>query len=186
MSVENGSLSIVFTKEKSDLPGLTKLIAERLSSLEKTGLYWKDEVCEWSFLEGWDAERFELSSQLVTYDSIDCVKAFVKEIIATFPELGFGGSLYHDWVSSESSPTQITFMHKKDTRTLLWQSKWWSPDALMDALDSECEPDRWSGNIEDLPATQINHWIWDAKTNKSKKLTTDADLNYYAEFLMQR
>lgn len=33
MSVENGSLSIVFTKEKSDLPGLTKLIAERLLSL---------------------------------------------------------------------------------------------------------------------------------------------------------
>lgn len=186
MSAENGNLTIAFTKEEQNPSILSKFIVEKLSSLESSEQYLKDKVCEWSFLEGWVAGDCELSSQLVTYDSIDCVKAFSKEIISLFPELGFGGTLYHDWVSSESSPTQITFMHEKGSKTLLWHSKWWSPDVLMEALDSEGEPGGWSGIIDDLPATKIDHWIWDAETEKLKKLTADADVNYYAEFLKQR
>ena len=186
MAAENGSVTIAFTKQENTSSALSRFIAEKLSSLEISGQYLPDEVCEWSFLEGWNAGRFDLTSQLVTYDSIDCVKAFCKEIVTTFPDLGFGGSLYHDWVSSESSPTQITFMHEKGSKTLLWQSMWWDSDTIMEALDSEGEPGGWSGIIDDLPATKIDHWIWDAETEKLKKLTADADVNYYAEFLKQR
>lgn len=186
MSVESGNLTIAFTKKEQYPSILSKFIVEKLLSLEASGQYLKDEVCEWSFLEGWDAGDCELSSQLVTYDSIDCVKTFCKEIISLFPELGFGGTLYHDWVSSESAPTQITFMHGKGSKTLLWQSMWWDSDTIMDAMDSEGESRGWSGNINDLPATRIDHWMWDAETDKSKKLTANADLDYYAVFLKQR
>jgi len=186
MSAESGNLTIAFTKMEQNPSILSEFIAEKLSSLEASEQYLKDEVCEWSFLEGWNASHCELSSQLVIYDSIYCVKSFCKEVAAQFPELGFGGSLYHDWVSSESSPTQISFMHKKGTKILLWQSKWWSPDTLMEALDREDELSGWSGIIDDLPATKIDHWTWDAETDKTKKLAADADLNYYGEFLRQR
>lgn len=185
MAAENGFVTIAFAKQENNLSALSGFIAEKLAFLQTSGQYLPDEVCEWSFLEGWNAGSFDLTSQLVTYDSIDCVKAFCKEIVTTFPELGFGGTLYHDWVITNSSPTQITFMHEKGTKSLLWQSMWWDSDTIMDAMDSEGEPDGWSGNINDLPATKINHWMWDVEAGKVKKLTSDADMDYYAEFLKQ-
>ena len=181
MAAENGSVTIAFIKQENNSSALSRFIAEKLSSLEISGQYLPDEVCEWSFLEGWNEKRGELFSQLIIYDSIYCVETFCKELIRNFPDMGFCGTLYHDWVNSESSPTQITFMHKKGAQTLLWYSCWWSDEVIEEAFDDFS----WLGNVNDLPPTKIRHWSWNAATDKKKTLSETPTQDYYAGYLLQ-
>ena len=178
MSAENGVLTMTFPAQNNEIG---QYITEQKVFLQTSGAYLPDEVCQWSFLEGWNGKRGELFSQLIIYDSIYCVETFCKELIRKFPDMGFCGTLCHDWVNSESSPTQITFMHEKGTQTLLWYSRWWNADVIQDALDDFS----WSGDINDLPPTKIRHWSWKAATDKKKSLSETPAQDYYADYLFQ-
>lgn len=178
MSAENGTLTMAFTRQN---PEIGEYISQQLLSLRAANAYSPDTVGKWSFLEGWNNKCYELRSQLIIFDSIHCIEQFCEELIQKFPDVGFCGTIYHDWVNSEPSPTLITFMHKKNTKNLFWYLRWWSDEAILEADDDFS----WSGDIDALPPTKITHWSWNITTGKKKKLSDSPWKNYYAEYLKE-
>ena len=103
------------------------------------GLSWLDEL---------DCDD-EAESEAVSYDTIDCTREFLTQLLAVLPELRFEGTLEHSWPVLPSRRTIVEFSGRNGA--LLWNER--QEEESFDDLFAGVEFDDEDGDDIEIPLT---------------------------------
>lgn len=102
------------------------------------GLSWLDEL---------DCDD-EVESESISYDSIDCTREFLTQLLSSLPELRFEGTLEHSWPVLPCQRTIVEFSTQNGV--LLWNER--QEEETLDELFPSAE---WDDNDDEEEEIEI-------------------------------